>query len=506
MSTQPAALTGLKSLAITGMTALLVACFGGSDDDVSSGSSPVVARGVITQIGSIHVNGVKYELPTGGSYSSDDDDTVDDSVYQVGQMVSIKGTINDDRVTGIATEVEYEAEIEGTSVNGVINGITILRTQNTNSPGIPAVPAPLPDGRYEVSGVWITDFSIEATYIKTDDDGDNIDEIKGEVQIVNSASSFDVKDITFNMAGGGAHGVSQGDYVEVHFDSCLGVSPDIVCTASLVQIEDGIFDQAEGYEIEVEGAVDKTPSDCPPQARIKVDDICVDIDSKPAEWLDGLEQGKFDDLVQGSRVEVEGHMVSDPVRDYLRADKVKGRGNRVRVSSIASNVVGNAFKLVEGNIDVITMSGVTVFEDGLSLGNIDAEIVEVRGVRTKPSEMLAIRIKSTGLSNSGNRHEIRAEVDVDGANTTNDTLTVMGIVTEANACTELEIDDMVISGDEVCDTTEQGIDDFLTLVDDDTDAANGPRSVVEIGVNITTGDGGADPYTADEWEVEEEDD
>ncbi len=78
---------------------------------------------------------------------------------------------------------------------------------------------------------------------------------------------------------------------------------------------------------------------------------CIDWDNKPAVWMDGLTGP--DDIVEGSRVEAEGHMSSD----LLVADKIKGRGNRVRVSSIAGNVNtgGGSFELVEGNIDVTTM-------------------------------------------------------------------------------------------------------------------------------------------------------
>jgi len=108
MNTQSKAFHGAKSLLITAVTAILVACGGGggssSDDDEA-----VVSRGVITELGSIKVGGVVYETPNGGSYSSDDS-TSSVANYQVGQVVSIRGRRNDDGVTGVANEVEYEAE------------------------------------------------------------------------------------------------------------------------------------------------------------------------------------------------------------------------------------------------------------------------------------------------------------------------------------------------------------------------------------------------------------
>ncbi len=505
MNARSNAFKGLKGLTLTGTIAVLVACGGGSsdDDDVVSGSSPVVARGVITQLGSIHVNGVKYETPNGGSYS-DDDSTGSVAAYKVGQVVSIRGRRNDDGVTGTADEVKYEAEIEGSALSGQINGVTILITPKTNTDDITGNTL-VDNQRYEVSGVWIDDITIEATYIEDDDDLE--DEIKGFVKNLGVAfpDSFDVRGITFRGYTG-VPALMNDDFVEVHFDAAsCGVPP---CTLTSVELEDDFFDDGEGPEYEIEGAADFDTTGCPADADFKIDMTCIDWDNKPAEFMDGLTVPA--DVVEGSRVEAEGHIAGG----LLVADKIKGRGNRVRVTSIAGSVLSGppcTFTLVDGKISVTIHDCVNAFEGDhsggglLNIGNLNGEAVEVRGVRTGATSMLALRVKQDNLS-SGDRHEIRAEVDVNGANST-DKLTVMGIVSQAGACTELEIGDMVISGDEVCDTTAQGINDFLALVDGDTNPGNGPRDIVEVGIDISTGLGTTDqPYPADEWEVEEEDD
>ncbi len=501
MRTQPAAFKGLKSLAITGMTALLVACGGGSDDDdeVSSGSSPVVARGVITQLGSIYVNGVKYETPNGGSYS-DDDFTSSVASYEVGQVVSIRGRRNSDGATGVADVVEYEAEIEGAALGGKINGVNILITPKTNTDDITGSTL-LDRQRYEVSGVWIDDSTLEATYIENDDDAE--DEIKGFVESV-GPSSFVVRGITFDGYGG-VPALTKDDFVEVHFAAATcSTPPNVTCTLTEVELEDDFFDDAEGPEIEIEGAASLDTTGCPAGADFRIDMTCIDWDNKPARFMDGLVGPA--DVVQGSRVEAEGHIVGG----LLVADKIKGRGNRVRVSSVAGNVNAGAgtFSLIEGNISVSTMAGVTQFEDGLTFTpteNISNQPVEVRGVRTGPASMLAIRIKRTGLGGGGSRHELRAEIDVNGTDTGANTVTVMGVVSMATSITELEFEDTEIApGDGL--TTNADIDAFLGMIDADTDPANGPRDVVEIEVDVTSGDGKTTPYLADEWEIEEEDD
>ena len=507
----------IRRLSTAGLVAMLVACGGGggsSSEETLENSVPVTARGVITQLGSIWVTGCRYVSVPGGTYKNDDNDSASFNDYQVGQLVSIRGRKSADGVSCVADEVAYEAEIEGTAdVDGKINGIEIVQTPKTNNTA-PGAPDPLNNGdRYEVSGIWIDDFTIEATFIKIDDDAD--DEIKGIVKS-DGPTSFDVRDITFNWTG--TPDVSDGDFVEVHFDSCAGTAPNVTCNATKVEIEDDFFDRAEGMEVEIEGAVDLDTSGCPAEAEFKVDGVCIDSDSKPAQWMDGLTA--FEDLVQGARVEADGHMVSSSPKDYLRADKIKGRGNRVRISSVAGDVLTGpcTFTLIEGNISVTVLDCVNAFEGDtdsdvpLTIGNLAGEEVEVRGVRTNnPGEMMAIRIKAEDLSGDGNQHEIRAEVDENGTDIGTDSITVMGITSVADGFTELEVGDVEIApGDG--STTDADIEVFLDQVDADGNASNGPRDVVEMEFDITTRfditiDEDTTPaYTAEEWEIEEEDD
>ncbi len=127
-------------------------------------------------------------------------------------------------------------------------------------------------------------------------------------------------------------------------------------------------------------------------------------------------------------------------------------------------------------------------------------------IRTGPGSMLAVRIKPTDLDGGGDRHEVRAEVDEDGADTANHSITVMGVTAVANANTELEVDDVEIAPGSGLTTLAQ-IEAFLGLVDDDSNAANGPRDVIETEFNINSGDGSSgSPYNAEEVEIEEEDD
>ena len=71
---------------------------------------------------------------------------------------------------------------------------------------------------------------------------------------------------------------------------------------------------------------------------------------------------------------------------------------------------------------------------------------------------------------------------------------------------ELEIEDVIIAPGNGVSPSAVEIASFLGQIDDDTNPANGPRDVVEVGFDIGTGDGKTTPYTAEEIEIEEEDD
>ena len=477
---------GLYSLIPTIMlvmtVSLLFACGGGSSSPATSES--VVARGVITQLGSIWVNGVEYETPKGGSYSSGDN-PIDPASYEVGQVVNLRGRLNDDSVSGIADEVEYEAEIKGTAgPDNVINGVTII-TDIILVIGT----------RYEVSGFWLNENTIEATFIKIDNEG--FDEVKGIVQAPNSDPlALTVLGVTYTYSG--IPVVSIGDLVEIHFNPANKI-------ASRVELEDDFFDNLDdGQKAEREGAVNMDPTDlaaCPTGAKFLIGPTCIDWDSVPSDgWMDGLTDNN--DMMSGLRVEAEGHFNADGL---LIAEKIKGRGNRVRISAFASNIGSDTFDVFGGAIQITTRSGLTSIEDIL----IDGDGFEIRGIRTDATSptVLALRIKSDNSVDS-TKHRLRAKVDINGVDSSSPNIvTVMGISSQVGPSTKLEDEDTLIAPGN--GTAENVIDDFLKSIDDDgiVNTTNGPNDVIDVRIDTSSGDGSfGSPYAAKQIEIEREDD
>jgi uncharacterized protein DUF5666 len=96
---------------------LSIAClFAGCGGDLTagiqgSGLTGVASAGPITGFGSIFVGGVEYS--TSGAQISIDDAPAGESQLRVGQIVAIKGTLNPDGVTGIATTVSFSSDVRG---------------------------------------------------------------------------------------------------------------------------------------------------------------------------------------------------------------------------------------------------------------------------------------------------------------------------------------------------------------------------------------------------------
>jgi predicted RNA-binding protein len=101
----------LSALALT-----LAACGGssgnGDNNPQQQEPTPVTVAGKVTGFGSIYVNGIRFETNS-AIYDLDDMTGSGDSDVSVGMHVVIAGTVNVDGVSGTASSVYYEDDVEG---------------------------------------------------------------------------------------------------------------------------------------------------------------------------------------------------------------------------------------------------------------------------------------------------------------------------------------------------------------------------------------------------------
>jgi hypothetical protein len=105
---------------------LLVACGGAQIAGIQGSGSPVAAGatsvGPISGFGSIILDGVEYA--TAGAQIRIDDQPGTESQLRVGQIVTIKGSVNADGTTGTATDVSFTGDLRGSVTQVDLDGGT----------------------------------------------------------------------------------------------------------------------------------------------------------------------------------------------------------------------------------------------------------------------------------------------------------------------------------------------------------------------------------------------
>ena len=97
---------------VTLTSALLIAACGDETTTAGIGGSGYVSSGTITGFGSIFVNGVEFETSS-STFDVDDDSSLTESDLAIGMRVVVTGSVNADGITGTATSVTYDDDLEG---------------------------------------------------------------------------------------------------------------------------------------------------------------------------------------------------------------------------------------------------------------------------------------------------------------------------------------------------------------------------------------------------------
>jgi hypothetical protein len=194
----------------------LASCGGsiGGDDSLAGGGiggTGSISVGPISALGSIFVNGVKFDTTTAAVELNGA--SSDGSMLQVGMVVTVEGTINEDGRTGIAASVVYDDNLQGpiSSIDPVAGSLTVLGQKiftdratvfNTQSP-LSGLEGLILGDVIEVSGLPTADGSIQATRISHGAAGEVV-QISGPISSL-AGTTFRINDLTVDFSG-----VSQG--------------------------------------------------------------------------------------------------------------------------------------------------------------------------------------------------------------------------------------------------------------------------------------------------------
>jgi len=358
----------IKRLLIGSMPALAAGCGGGGGEAtlaaVGIGGSGITSFGLVTAVGSITVNGVKFD--TQGASVSVDDAPGQESDLKVGLIVNVSGTLNNDRVSARATRVVIDNELKGsvetaptiTADGGTFTvlGQLVVVDGNTvfgNATGLADFP---PGTAVEVSGFADSTGQVRATRVEKKSVAATSNKFKGTVGNVNtSAQTFTLGALSVNYAGAQqinfpAGGLANGLSVVVRASSLPSGG---VLTASSVEVRAGGFGQASG-EGQIEGIVNGLAGSAP--------NFSFSVTGQSVTTNAGTEHedGSSSSLVNNVRVEIEGQIAAGVL--VAAKVKIKGKKNDVRITAQVS-----AKSTTPASFSVFGVPGVAVKTDSSTI-------------------------------------------------------------------------------------------------------------------------------------------
>ena len=386
-----------------------------------------VAVGPITGFGSVIVNGVTYDT-SNATFTKDGQPATQDD-FSVGQVVLVKGAIDDDGTNATADSVEFDDVVEGpvsshntTTGEFVVLGQTVRIVPTTSFDDTPACPADLTQAvAVEVSGLADANGVIEATRIECRDaTWDGVLEVNGLVSGHNEgAQTFMINGLEVNYSGAAVDDfptpgvINDGDPVEAKGTAFDGNTLD----ATRVQYKGNRFANDDGDHAEIEGFITRFGS------ATDFDVSGVPVTTTGSTTFEG---GTAANLDLNLKVEVDGDFNASGVLVATKVD-IKS-ATAVRVTGNLDSVSGNTLTIL--GITVNTESQKTRFEDKsdadidpLRVGDLNTgDYVEIRGQEQPVGQITALIVER---DDPDTRTELRGFVETGGKNEPN--LTVLGV-------------------------------------------------------------------------------
>jgi len=318
----------------------------------------VVSAGVITGFGSVIVNGVRFDTAS-ASFTVDDNPGGQDDLA-VGDVVTIRGRINDDGRTGTATTVVGSDAVEGpvgsidlAAGTLVVAGQEVITDADTsfddNIPG--ASLAGLAVGQFvEVAGFFDAGGAIRATRIERKAAG-GVAEVHGTVSALQPGVSFALNGLTVDYTGAAVDDCTGGQLadglrVEVKGTTFSGgalVATRVECEGTASGGDAG----ASGDRREIEGLVTRF---------VSLTDF--DVAGRPVTTTPTTvyDRGSAADVALNAKVEVEG---TRDAAGVLVARKVSiRRASYVRITATVD--------ALDASARTLTVLGITVAVDSLT--------------------------------------------------------------------------------------------------------------------------------------------
>jgi len=364
----------------------IFACSGGEGGTGVTPGTSDVSVGTITKFGSIYVNGIKFD--TTSSIIDLDGIPGSNADLRLGMVVTVKGNIDTNGLTGTANQIQIKEVLKGpVSNNDGINTFNLLgqTIQVTNATKFDEFDSEsitqINNGDIvEVSGYIRGDGIISATRIERLDPSETQFKVTGTIKNLSSPNrTFTLGNLTIDYS------TINDNELPTGFDNNLFVEvKGSYNTANLVatEIKREELDIEDADEMELEGYVTNMTS----ATRFSVNNVLVQTDANTE--FDG---GTLADIALGIFLEVEGALVNG----VLMANEIEFE-DTVNIEGIvaAVNTTSASFTLSGMTGITITTNALTEFTGGITMLSDIAQnnTLKIHGNPVDTSTVLATQL------------------------------------------------------------------------------------------------------------------
>lgn len=391
----------------TGLLSLLAACGGGGQLADGGIGGTGISSGSITGFGSIFVNGVQYDVDN-AAFMRNGEVASGQDAFSVGEFVTVMGQVNNDGLSGVATEVRFGALLQGvvTAVSGdgvslEVLGQTVRISPLTVFHGFQQLQDLRLGNMLEISGVNDAQQAIFASSIRlvADSYSEGMTlQLSGKVVEVDPFNQrLQIGNLSVDYASASIQGLPArepeiGQYLTVSTQTAL---QEQALHALSLQLQPNALSVVNIAKIEVEGVITRFNS----SSNFAVNGIDVLSNSKTE-----FEYGKASDLALNAFVEVEGSVDSQGV--LLAAE--------IKIKNAKTSTIGElegAITQLDSAAQTFVIAGQTIEVNNTTLWKDESplalshmrfshlNIQDVVEVKTKPlanGNLLALRVTREG--------------------------------------------------------------------------------------------------------------
>ena len=359
----------IKRWVLLGLLLVLMSCSGGT----GGSGSPVVAVGTVTEIGSVVVNGIKFD--TAGASIILNGQQGSEADLQVGQVVTVRGRLAPSGVTGIAETVIFENNAKGPidsidlgTARLVVLGQTVLVDEATQFGDTPLSELGVGDV-VELSGFTDAEGALRATRVENTPDTLEI-ETSGTISALNEVNQIfilhELLVVDFSMAeliNVPGNQLRNGQFVEVKSSQNV---MDGVLIADRVEVKEVVVRGNPGELVEIQGIVTRGLA---ADNTFKVNGQTVRLTSDTV-----FEAGKPDNIAVDVRIEVEG--VFDAAGIIIAEAVELGTGVEINGTVTRGLATDNTFEVDD---QPVRLTPNTVFVGGTASDMTVGVPIEVEG-------------------------------------------------------------------------------------------------------------------------------